>query len=54
MGQSTACKNVSTEAEDIVKTRNQATTATDIANSEEFMCAVVTVIFGECNLVRLS
>jgi hypothetical protein len=51
--QSPAGKNVSTEAEDIVGIRHQATTGEDIANCEDFMCAVVTVIFGVCNSVRL-
>jgi hypothetical protein len=41
-------KNVSTEAEDIVGNRHQATTE-DIANREDFIYAVVTVIFGVCN-----
>jgi hypothetical protein len=52
--QSPAGKNVSTEAEDTVEIRYQATTGEDIANWEDFTCAVVTVIFGVCNSVRLS
>jgi hypothetical protein len=52
--QSPAGTNVSTEAEDIVETRHQTTISEDIANWEDFMCAVVTVIFGVCNLARLS
>jgi hypothetical protein len=51
--QSPACKNVSTEAEDIIGTRRQATSGEDIAKRQDFMCAVVTVIFGACNSVRL-
>jgi hypothetical protein len=43
--QSPAGKNVSTEAEDIVSIRNQATIGEDIANWEDFIYAVVTVIF---------
>jgi hypothetical protein len=46
---SLAGKNVITEAEDIFVIRHQATTGEDIANSENFMCAVVTVSFGVCN-----
>jgi hypothetical protein len=46
--QSPAHKNVNTEAEDIVGIRHRATTG------EDCMCAVVTVIFGVCNSVRLS
>jgi hypothetical protein len=46
--QSPTGKNVSTETEDIVEIRHQATTG------EDFMCAVVTVIFGVCNSERLS
>jgi hypothetical protein len=45
---------MSTEAEDIVGIRHQATTSEDIANWENFMCAVVTVMFGVRNSVRLS
>jgi hypothetical protein len=44
--QSPACKKVSMEAEDIVGIYHQATTGEDIANWEDFMCVVVTVIFG--------
>jgi hypothetical protein len=47
--QSPADKKVSTEVEDIVGMRHQATTGEDIANWQDFMCAVVTVIFGVCN-----
>jgi hypothetical protein len=36
-----AGKDVSTEAEDIVEIRYQATTGEDIANREELGCAVV-------------
>jgi hypothetical protein len=36
--QSTAGKNVSTEAENIVGIRHQATTDEDIANREDFVC----------------
>jgi hypothetical protein len=46
--QSLASKNLSTEAEDIVGVRHQATTGEDIDNREDFMCAVVRVIFGVC------
>jgi hypothetical protein len=42
VSQSPGGKNVSTETEDIIRIRYQATTA------------VVTVIFGICNSVRLS
>jgi hypothetical protein len=52
--QSPAGKNVSAEAEDIVGVRHPATTGEGIANWEDFMCAVVTVIFGVCNSIRLS
>jgi hypothetical protein len=52
--ESPAGKKVSTEAEDIVEIRPQATTGEDTADWEEFMCAVVTVISGVCNTVRLS
>jgi hypothetical protein len=37
---------VRTEAEGIVEIRHQATTGEDTADREEFICAVVTVIFG--------
>jgi hypothetical protein len=47
--QSSAGKNVSMEAEDIVEIRHQATTDENIADN-----AVVTIIFGVCNSVRLS
>jgi hypothetical protein len=53
VSQSPAGKNVSTEAEDTVGTRRQATTGEDIENWEDFMCAVVTLIFGVCNSVTL-
>jgi hypothetical protein len=43
--QSPAGKNVSPEAEDIVKIRHQATSE----DTKDFMCAMVTVIFGVCN-----
>jgi hypothetical protein len=52
--QSPAGKNVSTEAESNVGIRHRATTGEDIANWGDFMCAVVTVIFGVCNSLRLS
>jgi hypothetical protein len=45
---------LSTEAEDIVEICHQATTGEDKANWEDFMCAVVTVIFGVYNSVRIS
>jgi hypothetical protein len=51
---SPAGKNVSMEAEDIVGICHQATTSKDIANWEDFMCAVVTVIFGMSTSMRLS
>jgi hypothetical protein len=41
---------VRTQAEDIVKIRFQETTSDDI---EDFMCAVVTVIFRVCKPVKL-
>jgi hypothetical protein len=52
--QLSADKNVSTEAVNTVRIRHQTTTGEDIANSEDFTCAVVTVIFGVCNSVRLT
>jgi hypothetical protein len=52
--QSPACKNLSTETEDIVGIRHKATTGENIASSEDFMCAVATVISGVFNSVRLS
>jgi hypothetical protein len=52
--QSSVGKNVSSNAEDIVAIRHQATTGEDIANWEDFMCAAVTVILGVRNSVRLS
>jgi hypothetical protein len=39
------------EGTSAVGSRYQATAS---ENSEDFMCAVVTVIFGVCNSVRLS
>jgi hypothetical protein len=51
---SPAGKKVNTEAEDIVGIRHQATTGDDIANWGGFICAVLTVIFGVCNSVRLT
>jgi hypothetical protein len=48
--QSPAGKNVSMEAEDIVGIRHQATIGEEIANWEDFVCAVVTVFFGVCKL----
>jgi hypothetical protein len=45
--------NVSMEAEDIVGVRHQVTTGENTVNLEDFMCAVVTVIFGVSNSVRL-
>jgi hypothetical protein len=39
---------------DTVGIRYQATTGEGIANLEDFMCVVVRVVFGVCNLVRLS
>jgi hypothetical protein len=41
MRQSTASKDVSTEAEDTVGIRYQATTGEDIAHCEDLTCAVV-------------
>jgi hypothetical protein len=41
VGQSIAAKNVSTEAEDIVRIREEATTGEDIADLEELINAVV-------------
>jgi hypothetical protein len=52
--QSPAGKNMSTEAEDTVRIRHQPAAGEDVANGEEFVCAVVTVMFGVCNSVRLS
>jgi hypothetical protein len=52
--QSPAGKNVSTEAEDSGDTRHQATTGEDIENREDFICAVVTVMFEMCNSGRVS
>jgi hypothetical protein len=54
VGQSPAGKNVSKEAEDMVEIRHQATTGEDVANGEDFMCAVIIVIFGVCNSERMS
>jgi hypothetical protein len=54
MRQLPAGKNVSMEAEHIVGIHHQVTSGEDIANCENFMCAVFTVIFGVCNSVRLS
>jgi hypothetical protein len=53
VGQSLTGKSMSTKTEDIVVIRHQATTGEDIANWEELICAVVTVIFGMHNPVRL-
>jgi hypothetical protein len=47
-------KNVGMEANDIVGIHHKATTGEDIANREDFICAVFTVIFGMCNSMRLS
>jgi hypothetical protein len=44
---------VNTEAEDIEGTRRQATTGEHTANWQDFMCAVVRVIFGMCNSVSV-
>jgi hypothetical protein len=52
--QSPADMKVSAEAEDIVRIRHQASTGEDIANSEDFIYAVITVTFGVWNSVRLS
>jgi hypothetical protein len=41
MGQSPACKNVSTEAEDIVEIRHQATTGEDAVDWEDLVRAAV-------------
>jgi hypothetical protein len=41
VGQSTVCKNVRTEAEDILEIRHQATTGEDIADRDDFAHAVV-------------
>jgi hypothetical protein len=54
MRQSLAGKNVSTEAENIVEISHETMTNDDIAKFEDFMCAVVIVIFGVCNSVRVS
>jgi hypothetical protein len=48
-----AGKNMSTEAENLLGC-HKATTGEDIANCEDFICAVVTLIFGVCNSVRMS
>jgi hypothetical protein len=45
-------KNVGMEAKDIVGIRHQATADEDIADWEDFMCAVVTVICEVCRTVR--
>jgi hypothetical protein len=50
--QSSASKNMSMEAEDIVRIRHQATTGEDIANWEDFVCAVVIVISEVCTTVK--
>jgi hypothetical protein len=47
-------EDVSTEAEDIVGIRHHATTGEDIADWEDFICLVFTVIFGVHNSVSLS
>jgi hypothetical protein len=52
--QTPAGKNVAAEAKDIVRIRHQATTGEDTADLKDFMYAVVTVISGVCNSVRLS
>jgi hypothetical protein len=41
VGQSLSSKNVSTEAEDIVGFRHQATTGEDTAGREDLMCSIV-------------
>jgi hypothetical protein len=51
---SPAGKNMNTEAEDIVGIRHHASTSETIANWKYFMCAVVTMMFGVRNSVRLS
>jgi hypothetical protein len=52
--ESPAGQNVSMEAKDIVGIHHQAMTGEDTANWDDFMCVVVTVIFGVRNLARLS
>jgi hypothetical protein len=47
--QSSACKYLSTEAKNIFGIRHQATTGEDKATWEDFMCAVIAVIFVVCN-----
>jgi hypothetical protein len=49
MNQPPFSEEVSTEAEDIVGIRYHATFGEDIANREDLMCAVITVILGVCN-----
>jgi hypothetical protein len=50
--QSPAGKNVSREAEDIVRIHLQTTTGEDIAKCEDFIYAVVTIICEVCRTVR--
>jgi hypothetical protein len=45
-------KEMSTEADDIVGIRHQATTGDYIADCEDFVCAVVTVICEVCRTAR--
>jgi hypothetical protein len=49
--QSPACKNVSTEAEDTIRINHLATAGKNVANWEDFICAVVTVICEVCRTV---
>jgi hypothetical protein len=46
-------EDVNMEAKDMVGIRHQATTGEDIENWEDFMCAVVTVIFEVFNSMTL-
>jgi hypothetical protein len=50
--QSPAGKNVSTEPEDIIEIRHQATIGEDTTQREDILCAAVTVDFGVRNSVR--
>jgi hypothetical protein len=45
---------VGKETEDIIGIRHQAKNGEDIGYWKDFMCAVVTGVFGVCNSVRLS
>jgi hypothetical protein len=48
----TVVKEVSPEADDIIGNRHQATTGEYIADCEDFIYAVVTVICEVCRTVR--